>query len=475
MKLPKQFDTSRKIVCIQGLGFVGAAMALAVANARNELNIPVYNVIGIDVPSEEGYSKVDSVNSSIFPFECCDKKIEQAQREAFVVGNLWATTNSEYFSIADIIVVDVNLDIKYAEDQEPFLEMDSFKSAIHTVGRYMKEDALLIVETTVPPGTCEKVVYPIIKEEYIKRNIDNSHIFIAHSYERVMPGENYFDSIVNFWRVYAGINKDSADRCQKFLESIINTNQYPLTRLENTTATESAKVLENSYRAVNIAFIEEWSRFAEKVGVDLYQVIDAIRMRPTHSNIRQPGFGVGGYCLTKDPYFALLAANEIFGLDGMDFPFSTNAVRVNNRMPLVSLEKIESFFGGSLKEKRLLVLGVSYRQDIGDTRYSPTEIFVREAIAKGADVVCQDPLVHYWKEMQMQLDCSIPEFVGYNAIIFAVSHKQYRSIQFGNIEIDSGTLIFDANCVLSKEQRANIQARRDLCYMSIGRGMEEKE
>ena len=116
-----------------------------------------------------------------------------------------------------------------------------------------------------------------------------------------MPGKNYFDSIVNYWRVYAGIDDESAKKCEKFLKKIINTKDYPLTRLSDTTSSETAKVLENSYRAANIAFIEEWGRFAEDIGIDIFEIIESIRMRPTHSNIRQPGFGVGGYCLTKDP------------------------------------------------------------------------------------------------------------------------------------------------------------------------------
>ena len=201
------------------------------------------------------------------------------------------------------------------------------------------------------------------------------------------------------------------------------------------------------------------------------QVINAIRMRPTHSNMRQPGFGVGGYCLTKDPFFAPLAAREIFGLEDMDFPFSTQAVKINNAMPLVSLEKIEILLGGDLKEKKLLVLGVSYRQDVGDTRYSPTEIFVREAIKRGATVQCQDPLVSFWQEMQMQVQNDIPEFTGYDAIVFVVPHRQYMEIDFSKIRIDAGTLIFDANCVLSREQRAAIADKDNLCFASIGRGI----
>ena len=203
--------------------------------------------------------------------------------------------------------------------------------------------------------------------------------------------------------------------------------------------------------------------------MDLFEVIDAIRMRPTHSNMRQPGFGVGGYCLTKDPYFAPLAAKEIFGLEGMEFPFSTKAVQVNNAMPLVSLNKIETLLGGSLKGKKLLILGVSYRQDVGDTRYSPTEIFVKEAKRRGASVVCQDPLVDRWPEMDMPVLKEIPPFTGYDAVVFTVQHRQYLDIQFKTAAFDEGTLIFDANCVLSKEQRTDIAQLNHIVFASIGR------
>ena len=253
------------------------------------------------------------------------------------------------------------------------------------------------------------------------------------------------------------------------MESIISTEKYPLTRLEKTTATETAKVLENSYRAATIAFIEEWGRFAEAVGIDLFEVIDAIRMRPTHSNIRQPGFGVGGYCLTKDPYFAPLAAKELYGLKNMEFPFSTKAVETNNAMPLVSLNKVDTLLGGNLAGKKILILGVSYRQDIGDTRYSPAEIFVREAEKRGAEIVCQDPLVKYWKEMDRAVLNEIPDFVDYNAVVFTVQHKQYLEIDFKKIQFTKDALIFDANCVLSKIQRMDIAQLSQIHFACIGR------
>lgn len=469
ISLPESFVSDRKTVCVQGLGFVGAAMALAVASARDEQGEPLYNVIGVDIPNEAGHRKVMSINDGIFPFENSDKKLEEAQKEAYHNGNIWAVTDNEVFALADIVVVDINLDIRYGSKKEPILDLTLFEAAMHTLGSYIREGTLVIVETTVPPGTCERIVKPVITQEFAVRGLDPEKVFIAHSYERVMPGENYFDSIVNFWRVYSGINVESADKCQSFLESVIRTDKYPLTRLQGTTSTEIAKVLENSYRATTIAFMEEWGRFAEAVGVDMFEVIDAIRMRPTHSNMRQPGFGVGGYCLTKDPYFAPLAAKEIFGIEGMDFPFSTSAVQINNAMPLVSLNKIEELLDGSIEGKRLLVLGVSYRQDVGDTRYSPTEIFVREAIRRKAEVVCQDPLVSDWIEMELPVLSEIPEFRGFDAVVFTVQHKQYLEIDFESVAIEDGTLIFDANCVLSKEQRQALGNRENIRTAYIGR------
>lgn len=467
--LPEAFQSDRKIICVQGLGFVGAAMALAIADAKDENGLPRYNVIGIDIPNEAGYRKTSSINSGVFPFENNDKNLERAQKDAFHNGNLWATSDSEYFQYADVVVVDINLDVNFSEAHEPKLDLTLFKEAMHTLGSQIKPGTLIIVETTVPPGTCEKIVYPIIQEDFQKRNIDTRHVFIAHSYERVMPGENYFNSIVNFWRVYSGINEESAEKCKEFLESIISTETYPLTRLKTTTASEIAKVLENSYRAATIAFMEEWGRFAEEIGVDLFEVVNAIRMRPTHSNMRQPGFGVGGYCLTKDPFFAPLAAKEIFGLENIEFPFSTAAVKVNNAMPLVSLSKIEALLGGDLNGKKLLVLGVSYRQDVGDTRYSPTEIFVKEAVKRGAEITCQDPLVTEWREMNMKVCSEIPSFPGYDAIVFTVQHKQYSDIHFKEGMFSDGTLVFDANCVLNKEQRADLAGLSTVKYASIGR------
>jgi UDP-N-acetyl-D-glucosamine dehydrogenase len=225
-------------------------------------------------------------------------------------------------------------------------------------------------------------------------------------------------------------------------------------------------VLENSYRATTIALMEEWGRFAEATGVDLFEVISTIRRRPTHSNMRQPGFGVGGYCLTKDPLFADYGARELLGLDGLDFPFSRRAVDVNNVMPLVTLDKLEELLG-DLGGKRILLLGVSYRQDVADTRSSPSTLFVTNARARGAEVVAHDPFVKSWPTQPVAHDLPIPR--AFDAVVFAVPHTEYQRMDVAGWLGDARPLVVDANRVL------NVGTLRDLsgrgCRVwSIGRG-----
>ena len=460
--------TDRPVVCIQGLGFVGAAMALAVANARDSEGLPYFNVVGVELPTSEGLSRVEALNSERFPFRNNDSKIAKGLSEAYSMGNLIATTAVDVYSLASVTIVDVNLDVSYV-DGNPTLVFNGFQSAIRTLGKYMQPGSLIIIETTIPPGTCKKVVAPELETALIERGFPKDSILLAHSYERVMPGNSYFDSIVNYWRVYAGHTPEAADACKAFLSKVINVKSYPLTRLNSTTASETAKVLENSYRAVNIALIEEWSRFAEAVGIDLFEVVSAISQRPTHSNIRKPGFGVGGYCLTKDPLFAVLAARKFYRMSDLEFPFCTQAVGMNNVLPLTSLDIVQAMLGGELSGNTFLLLGVSYRPDVRDTRYSPSEVFVAHAMARGAQVICHDPLVDYWTELNMKLPSELPSSAGVDAIVLAVPHKEYIELDF-QAWLDGATpVVLDANNVLSEAQRTALRVAG--CKVaSIGRG-----
>jgi nucleotide sugar dehydrogenase len=457
----------RELVCIQGLGFVGAAMAAAVASARGPDGAPRYNVVGVDLPNKGGRERIAAINEGRFPFPTNDLKLTAAVEQAARQGNLVATDDEAAYGAASIILIDVNFDIDRSGGEARFA-VEPFKRALGAIARHMRPDALLIVETTVPPGTCAKVVAPEVARILAERGLPTDQFLLAHAYERVMPGDAYFDSIVNFWRVYSGHSEAAADACEAFLASIVNVEQFPLRRLGSTTASETAKVLENSYRAVTIALMEEWGRFAEVAGVDLFEVISAIRVRPTHSNIRTPGLGVGGYCLTKDPLFAAVAARDLFEQD-VDFSFSTRAVEVNDRMPARSVQRLKEVLGGSLVDKQVLLLGLAYRPDVGDTRHSASFVFRDAAEAEGARLILQDPLVRSGGDFDGEVLNDMPAPDGIDAIVFAVDHRDYREFDFVAWLDGRTPTIFDANGVLDKERRG--QFRRAGCVVaSLGRG-----
>ena len=373
-----------------------------------------------------------------------------------------------------MIIVDINLDVQKLSNKEGSLkgfdvDLNGFEVAIQSIGRNCRDDVLILVETTVPPGTCDQVVKPIIEEELAKRELALNNYRLGHSYERVMPGPQYVDSIREFPRVYAGVTETSADSVEKFLKSIIDVSKCELTRLEHTNATEMAKVLENSYRAMNIAFAVEWSRFAEEAGVDLYGVVNAIRARPTHANLMYPGIGVGGYCLTKDPLLANWARNSLFG-SVSDLEMSINAVSVNDQMPKFAFDRLIQVFG-DIKDKKVAFLGVSYRGDVGDTRFTPVRPLVEMVRETGANIVLHDPFVSYWEEQKSDIESDLNAVLNKTTelIIVSAGHSQYRlrsTIEkLMNLE---PALIYDTIGLFNEEQLLILQSKHKVSV--LGRG-----
>lgn len=463
-----EHTAGRAVVAVQGLGFVGAAMCVAAATAVDASGEPCFSVVGVDLGDDAGRRRIDSLNGGRFPFETTDTELVSALAAARESGNLFACADAAAYGLADVVVVDIPLDIDWRSEQ-PALRLAGFEAAIRTVGRHVRPGALVLLETTVPPGTTERIVVPLLAEELAARGLGEDSVLVAHSYERVMPGADYLHSITHYWRVFAGHTEAAAKAAEAFLSQLIDIDEYPLTRLGSTAASETAKVLENTFRATTIALMEEWSRFAEVIGIDLFEVVDAIRMRPTHANMRSPGFGVGGYCLTKDPLFAQLASEVVWG-QPVEFPFSTAAVRTNDAAPLVSLDRLRELVGGSLDGRRILLAGVSYRQDVGDTRYSPSETFVVAAEAEGAVVVCTDPLVDHWDELDRPVARTLPAADGFAAVVFAVPHEEYRSLDVADWLGTARPAVLDGFSVLDADQRSAVAALG--CPLaSIGRGV----
>lgn len=420
-------NAGKKVVVVQGLGFVGAVMSLVCANALTE----DYAVIGVDLATETTYWKIRSINDGLFPLIADDPKIEEFFENTKIKGNFLATYDPIAYRYADVIIVDINLDVQKYSDTDSRLtgfdvNLDGFKNAVRSFSRQCREDVLVLVETTVPPGTCDQVVKPVLEHELSKRDLPLGKYRLGHSYERVMPGPNYIDSIREYPRVYAGIDEDSANAVEKFLTTIIDTSKCLLTRLDHTNATEMAKVLENSYRALNIAFAVEWSRFAEEAGVDLYAIVNAIRARPTHANLMYPGIGVGGYCLTKDPLLASWSRKSHFG-SGSDLDMSVRGVFVNDQMPKFAYNRLVQVFG-SVENKEVTFLGVSYRGDVGDTRFTPVESIVKLFREAGAKIVLHDPYVSYWEEQQCSIESELHTALRptTDLVVVSAGHSQYK-------------------------------------------------
>ena len=438
-------------VVIQGLGYVGAATAITLASKLGNNKKPLFNVVGIEKKNNiNSKILIDKVNSNIFPHESSDKQVKNLLKKIKKNNNLKATDDIKYFSKADIIIISINFDFRNRNFND--FKLKAFKKSISEIANHITENTLLVVQSTVPPGTTEKVVLPTLSSTLKKRKVNLKKIFVSHSFERVMPGDKYVDSIINNWRVYAGINKASEVKCKNFLSKVINVKKYPLTKLNSPTESEICKLLENSFRAVNIAFIDEWLKFTEKLNLNLFDIIYAIRKRPTHTNIMLPGLGVGGYCLPKDPLITKVAAKKIFKFKGMNFPLSVKATNINKKMPDFTYNKIKEICKNK-KIKNILLMGVSYKNDVGDTRYSAVERLYRKLNKSRFKILLHDPFVKNWKETNKIVYTKLPDIKPVQLIVFLVKHKQFNKINFLRLkERNKNFFILDANNVLSEKQ-----------------------
>lgn len=476
----------QEIVVVMGVGFVGAVMAAIVADAKNEQGENTKFVIGCQRPSVRSYWKIPILNRGQSPVKAEDPEVDELiERCVLHSETLTATYNSDCLKFADCVVVDVQCDYSKQElgnMRSGEVEMAALEATMKTIGEKIPPGALTLIETTVAPGTTEFVAWPILKKAFARRGIKETPL-LSHSFERVMPGKEYVRSIRDFWRVCSGCTPGARDRVEKFLHEILNTKEFPLTVMDRPIESETTKIVENSYRATILAYMNEWSLFAERNGVDLIKVINAIRMRPTHSNMIFPGPGIGGYCLPKDGGLGYWAYRHILGFDDGDriFRITPAAIDINDTRSLHvatltrdALRNMSRYIAGS----KVLLCGASYRQDVGDTRYSGSEMVVRKLTEMGADMHVHDPYVDNWYEFENQdteyaehswkrffrNQESLSDIVvekdlerslkGADALILAVPHEEYLGLDPDTIVGWAGNALAVIDCfgILSDEQ-----------------------
>jgi UDP-N-acetyl-D-glucosamine dehydrogenase len=462
-------DRGRTVVVVQGLGFVGSALAAVLAGARNVEGSPQFMVIGVDLPTAGSYWKIGMINEGRSPIVSPDPELAELIRQGVEVGNLFAVTDPSVMSLADVIVMSVHLDVadRTVEDAEEIsVNVDAFKDAVRTVGQHMSEAALVMIETTVPIGTTRMLALPVLEEERAKRGVSQA-VKLSHAYERVMPGANYVASIRDYWRTFSGIDERSASATRDFLEGFINTDSFPLYQLTEPESSEMAKLLENSYRAANIAFIHEWTLLAEAVGSNLFAVIESIKVRKgTHDNMRYPGFGVGGYCLTKDSLLAQWSASAHYQAD-TTLEMTLRALQINYLMPRHTLSRLVELLDGDVSGKRVCVLGLSYMAGVGDTRNTPVELFYDDLIGQGAKVVVHEPYVTEWlerPEVDIEADLEVA-LQAADAVVFTIPHDQYRAMDADAIleatggqpsVVDAFNIVDDGTAAALREAKCRI-------------------
>ena len=495
-----------QVVVVQGLGFVGAIMASIIAHAQGKF------VIGLQRPSARSYWKIPLINSARTPVESEDPKVEQFIRETVAAGRFTATFVDDAISLADVVVSDVQCDVrklKFRDSSKATVEIEAFIQATKTVAGLIRPGALYLVETTVPPGTTEFIVKPIFVDEFkrrIEQDLDraketgatNSEFLsgleaqvhswlqrpskkgeaelvelalskhtprIAHSYERVMPGREYVDSVINFPRVFSGIDEASADLAHRFLSSVLTGPKAELTRLPTPTDSEFSKCAENTYRATIIALGRVLGRTAEVGGIDLSKVVAAINKRPTHRDMMVPRTpSTGGYCLPKDPIFIVWSVTHmpqfkkrLTGERAVQLKqlmkFITLMVDINDTDGMHAVDIMEDELKAvskKLKGSTIVVAGASYREDVADTRYAPYEAIVRYLQEKGANILVTDPYVKSLPELEQQGEDpysmakyfkkqrDLPKLKvdpdlavalkGADGVIFAIPHESYTKL-----------------------------------------------
>jgi UDP-N-acetyl-D-glucosamine dehydrogenase len=454
-------EEGKEIVVVMGVGFVGAVMAAIIADTEDRRGRGSKFVIGCQRPSTRSYWKIPLLNRGRSPVKAEDPEVdEMIARCVLEKKTLVATYNSDCLTLADCVVVDVQCDYTKHElgnMRSGEADMAALEATMRTIGGKIPPKCLVLIETTVAPGTTEFVALPILKKAFAKRGIKSTPL-LAHSFERVMPGREYVASIRDFWRVCAGCSTEARRRVERFLRQVLNTEEFPLTVMDRPIESETTKIVENSYRATILAFLNEWSIFAERNGVDLIKVIRAIKMRPTHSNIIFPGPGIGGYCLPKDGGLGYWAYRHILGFEDGDnvFKITPTAIDINDTRGLHVAELTRDALrnmGRYIAGAEVLVCGASYRQDVGDTRYSGSEMVVRKLTEMGAEMRVHDPYVEHWYELEKQgaypapghswkrffrnqddlvnirIHGDIREAIkGAEAVIFAVPHEPYLDL-----------------------------------------------
>ncbi len=421
-------------ISIIGLGYVGLPTALILSNSKNKLGYKYFTVYGIDRKINLIKKKLKEYSSGKTKLSE-DNKLKKLFKSSLKNNKIQLSDNFNLLPKSKIILISVGFNFSKNNQSKQFKNL---KDLITGICFKIQKKTLVIMETTLPPGTCENFIIPLMRKNLKRRGINfDKEIYFGFSFERIMPGKNYVDSVINNYRCYSGINRKSKQEIKKFLKKFINYKRFPLSELPSLKDCEAAKILENSYRAINIALIDEWTKYSIKENLNLNKIIKAIKKRETHNNLMRPGLGVGGYCLTKDPAFMSINKSSIN--ETIKFPIINSALKINKKMPQTSIELLKKKMG-KFKNKKILIMGSSYKADVADNRNSPTNYLINFFKKRKINFAIDDP---FQKK-------TVNNYKNFDVVLFCVNHSNYKYLKLNNFS--SRAHFFDLNSVLTNKQ-----------------------
>jgi len=390
-------------LCVIGLGYVGLPTAVVFASRG-------YNVVGVDVDVK----KVEAVNGG----RCYigEPGLDGLLREAVSKGFLRATTDAvEAIRESDAVVIAMPTPVR-----DGVADLSYLKQALLAVREGLHRGLLVVIESTIPPGTTVGFAKPLLEESGLRVEED---FYLAHVPERIAPGRAIHE-LLHEPRVVGGVGPRSTEKALE-LYTRVNPRLYPT----DATTAEFVKLVENTFRDLNIAFANLLALMAEKLGIDVYE---AIRLANTHPrvNIHMPGAGVGGPCLTKDPYMLASLYREFWGTQLIEL-----ARKINEYMPRHTVEIVERALrdaGLSVRGAKIAVLGAAYKGGVDDTRESPAKHVVKELLEKGARVVVYDPYTaeSFGAERAESLEEAVRDA---DVVVIVTDHPEFKALDLEGI------------------------------------------
>ncbi len=397
-----------------GLGYVGLPLAIEAANSTMK-------VAGYDINE----SVVSNLNNSVSHVEdVSDEALSDALSK-----ELSFTSDSNVLGDSEHIVISVPTPLT---DYQP--DLSYVEAASKSIGKNLKKGQIVILESTTYPGTTIEIVQPIL--ENISNLKAGEDFLLGYSPERIDPGNKEW-TFKNTPKIVSGVNKKSLEKISKFYKSIIDE----VIEVSGTREAEMVKLIENTYRQVNIAMVNELAILSNMLDIDIWEVVEAAKTKPFGFQSFRPGPGVGGHCIPIDPKYLSFKTRQI----GQPVRFVELAQEINNSMPNYVVSRVSELMNKKeilLKNSKILILGVAYKKDISDTRESPAIDIVEALLEKSADVSFYDPYVEELLVNKTSIfkEENIKNFSNYDLILIHTPHSDFQNINFNEVT----PLIFDS-------------------------------